>query len=58
MVYATYTHYLCGRRSEWIMYTCHNCDGAVSKDFVRVFGDDRGRVHGCPDCTPRSGLVS
>jgi hypothetical protein len=40
------------------MYTCHNCDGAVSKDFVRVFGDDRGRVHGCPDCTPRSGLVS
>ncbi|WP_449404874.1 DUF7563 family protein [Haloplanus natans] len=32
------------------MNTCHNCDGPVSTDFVRVFGDDSGRVHGCPDC--------
>jgi hypothetical protein len=39
------------------MHTCHNCDGAVSNDFVRVFGDDSGRVHGCPGCLPRSELV-
>jgi len=56
--YGTYTHYIRTRRVEWIMYTCHNCDGAVSKDFVRVFGDDNGYVHGCPGCTPRSERVS
>jgi len=36
------------------MYTCHNCDGAVSTDFVRVFGE---RADGCPGCGPRSELV-
>jgi len=39
------------------MNTCDNCDGAVSKDFVRVFGDERGRVNGCPDCAPRTSLA-
>ncbi|RMB13453.1 DUF7563 family protein [Haloplanus aerogenes] len=39
------------------MYTCYNCDGAVSKDFVRVFGDEQGRVDGCPNCELRAGPV-
>jgi hypothetical protein len=40
------------------MYTCQDCDGAVSKGFVRVFGDDSGHVHGCLDCMLRSALAS
>jgi hypothetical protein len=40
------------------MYTCYNCGGAVSRDFVRVFGDENGVVNGCPDCSPRTDVVS
>ncbi|SFF91105.1 hypothetical protein SAMN04488063_0759 [Halopelagius inordinatus] len=32
------------------MHTCHNCEEFVTRDFVRVFGDEEGRVFGCPSC--------
>ncbi|MDQ2049204.1 hypothetical protein RBH26_01775 [Natronolimnohabitans sp. A-GB9] len=32
------------------MPTCGNCDGYVTRDFVRVFGID-GTVYGCPNCS-------
>lgn len=33
------------------MATCSNCGAFVTADYVRVFGDNDGTVHGCPDCT-------
>ncbi|WP_143095458.1 DUF7563 family protein [Halopelagius inordinatus] len=35
---------------EFTMHTCHNCEEFVTRDFVRVFGDEEGRVFGCPSC--------
>lgn len=32
------------------MPECRGCGAFVSRDFVRVFGDNRGRVEGCVDC--------
>ena len=32
------------------MYTCNNCEGFVTRDFVRVFGDSDDEVFGCPAC--------
>jgi hypothetical protein len=32
------------------MHTCRNCGGAVSRDFVRVFGTSRDEVYRCPAC--------
>jgi Zn finger protein HypA/HybF involved in hydrogenase expression len=32
------------------MYHCENCDGVVSRDFVRVFGTSENRVYRCPEC--------
>jgi len=32
------------------VYQCQNCGGAVSRDFVRVFGTARNQVHRCPAC--------
>ncbi|NHN49994.1 hypothetical protein G9464_20710 [Halostella sp. JP-L12] len=32
------------------MPQCENCDGYVTERFVRVFGDNEGRVFGCLDC--------
>lgn len=33
-----------------IMPVCGNCGQHVSLDYVRVFADDSGRIHGCPVC--------
>lgn len=30
--------------------TCQNCDSPVSKQFARVFGDNRDVVYACPAC--------
>jgi hypothetical protein len=30
--------------------TCAFCGSHVSTDFSRVYGDDRDRVHRCPEC--------
>ena len=32
------------------MANCDRCGGYVSADYVRVFGDNQGRIHSCPDC--------
>lgn len=32
------------------MPTCPNCEEVVSADFVRVFGDNDGRIDGCVHC--------
>ncbi|WP_449271773.1 DUF7563 family protein [Haloferax litoreum] len=32
------------------MHTCGNCGEFVSRDFVRVFGNDMDEVVGCPAC--------
>lgn len=32
------------------MAHCHNCDGHVSKQFTRVFGDNEDTVYGCRRC--------
>ncbi|ELZ86595.1 hypothetical protein C453_05639 [Haloferax elongans ATCC BAA-1513] len=32
------------------MHTCGNCGEFVSRDFVRVFGNEHNEVVGCPAC--------
>ncbi|MFP8956754.1 hypothetical protein ACLI4Y_08500 [Natrialbaceae archaeon A-CW3] len=29
---------------------CRNCGTQVTRQFARVFGDNRDTVHACPDC--------
>ncbi|ELY68868.1 DUF7563 family protein [Natrinema versiforme] len=29
---------------------CRNCGNQVTRQFARVFGDNRDRIHSCPDC--------
>lgn len=38
------------------MATCENCKSFVTSNFVRVFGDNEGCVHGCPECMDLSRL--
>lgn len=33
------------------MPKCSNCDGHVTPDFARVFGDRDDKVHACPECS-------
>ncbi|MCU4742747.1 hypothetical protein OB955_15985 [Halobacteria archaeon AArc-m2/3/4] len=30
---------------------CVNCGNQVTRQFARVFGDNRDVVHACPDCS-------
>lgn len=30
---------------------CINCGNQVTRQFARVFGDNRDVVHACPDCS-------
>jgi hypothetical protein len=30
--------------------TCETCESPVTRQFVRVFGDNDGRIHACPAC--------
>lgn len=30
---------------------CINCDNQVTRQFARVFGDNRDVVHACPECS-------
>lgn len=39
------------------MPTCNHCDGHVSEAFARVFADDAGRVHACPDCSANANIA-
>lgn len=32
------------------MARCTRCDGYVSRDYARVFGDNQDCVTSCPDC--------
>ena len=32
------------------MRRCQNCDRQVTRQFARVFGDNRDVVHACPEC--------
>jgi hypothetical protein len=32
------------------VYNCRNCEGVVSRDFVRVFGTAANEVFRCPAC--------
>ena len=36
---------------------CKHCDAHVSERFVRVFGDETGRVHACPACSANAGIA-
>lgn len=39
------------------MHQCQNCGGFVTRDFARVFGDNRDAVHGCPDCEDATAIL-
>lgn len=30
--------------------TCQHCENVVAKSFVRIFGDNHGRLHCCLEC--------
>jgi hypothetical protein len=34
------------------MTECRHCGARVDPDVVRVFGDNQGRMHRCPECVP------
>ena len=38
------------------MPVCENCGKHVSERFIRVFGDETGRVYACPNCSARAGI--
>lgn len=37
-------------RTRGAQNRCEHCDSHVSYDFSRVFGDNQGDVHRCPNC--------
>jgi len=39
------------------MPECASCGGHVTPDFVRVFGDADGDVHGCPACSTKAAIL-
>ena len=39
------------------MPKCNHCGSYVSNTFVRVFADERGEVHACPDCSANAGIA-
>jgi hypothetical protein len=39
------------------MPTCTHCGAHVSQRFVTVFGDGRGDVRACPNCTAKDRIV-
>lgn len=39
------------------MPACDYCEGHVSEQFVRVFADERGKVHACPNCAANAGIA-
>ncbi|ELZ41598.1 hypothetical protein C463_12992 [Halorubrum californiense DSM 19288] len=39
------------------MPSCEHCGTHVSERFVQVFGDKRGRVHACPNCSANAGIA-
>ncbi|WP_433628903.1 DUF7563 family protein [Halomicrococcus sp. NG-SE-24] len=39
------------------MANCKHCGAHVSDRFVRVFGDEMGRVHACPACSANAGIA-
>lgn len=38
-------------RSETAAPRCISCGTQVTRQFARVFGDNRDVVHACPDCS-------
>lgn len=39
------------------MPECQHCGSHVSNDFVRVFGNSNGVVHGCIECGTKSRMA-
>jgi len=42
---------------EGTMHECKQCGSFVTTDFVRVFGNNRNQVYGCPDCMTYADLI-
>mgnify|MGYP006993517817 CR=1 FL=1 len=40
------------------MPKCTNCDGHITEQFARVFGDNQDRVHTCMGCGSNAELGS
>ncbi|WP_434084106.1 DUF7563 family protein [Haloglomus halophilum] len=39
------------------MPRCDHCDAHVSDRFARVFADERGAIHACPNCSANAGIA-
>ncbi|MFW5957462.1 MAG: DUF7563 family protein [Natronomonas sp.] len=39
------------------MPRCNYCDAHVSDRFARVFADERGQIHACPNCAANAGIA-
>ena len=39
------------------MPNCNHCDAFVSREFERVFADERGRILACPNCSANAGIA-
>ncbi|WP_435197540.1 DUF7563 family protein [Natronomonas sp. EA1] len=39
------------------MAKCDHCDAHVSDRFARVFADETGQIHACPNCSANAGIA-
>ncbi|MFW5903622.1 MAG: DUF7563 family protein [archaeon] len=39
------------------MSSCDHCGEHVSDQFARVFGNERGQVLACPNCSANAGIA-
>jgi hypothetical protein len=39
------------------MPRCDHCEAHVSDRFARVFADERGDIHACPNCSANAGIA-
>src|SRR6056297_72098 len=54
--YTACNYGLWSRRAERHMPHCENCGGFVTRNFVRVFGDNHDNVQGCMECCDRTAV--
>jgi predicted RNA-binding Zn-ribbon protein involved in translation (DUF1610 family) len=40
------------------MTECTHCGAHVSEQFVRVFSEEFGVVHACPECSANAGIAA
>ncbi len=56
LVCAVFTHAGHSRQRHH-MPRCNHCDAHVSENFARVFANEDGHLHACPNCAANVGIA-